>query len=394
MQAVNKPPTMSSAALGNEIKRKLTNSNLFKPVIDEMLSERQHYKRTKGGKTPKSMRGAAQVKIGHGGTLDPGASGVISFGVGNGTKALGFLQKGALKGYEAVMLFGAATDSFDSFGKVVGRKSWEDVTEKAVENAMEGFRGKIMQRPSVYSALKRGGQNMYEYAREGKHIPELEKREMFVTDLELVEWMEGGTHDFHWPDAEIENYRKEAFVKVLRFDEIGDVQIVAGCDVEPPVEEKLGKRKRQKTDDVGKEKRQTNDTVAIEHGATNSTVGETNGETQPETESNLKPRTRCPAPAARIRMTVSSGFYVRSLCHDLGVAVGSLASMSTLVRTRQACFDLGVNTIAYEDFEQDESVWGPKVAKELNAWGPRLEELQKEAGYNDNEAEAEAEAIE
>ncbi|PSK42958.1 hypothetical protein B9Z65_6912 [Elsinoe australis] len=406
--AVNKPTGMTSAYLCNEIKHKLTRSSLFAPAVGAQTARRDEQKQ-RGQKLSRKMRHSNQVKIGHGGTLDPAASGVISFGVGDGTKALNFLQKGAKKGYEAVLLFGAATDSFDMEGKVVGRKGWEKVTREAVEAKLDEFRGKVMQRPSVYSALSRGGMRMYEYARQGKEIPELEKREMFVTELEIVEWMDGGSHPWHWPAEEIEKDRKEAFVKALRFEEIGGVEVVEGSEklglIEDDPGQSKGKRKREskgRPDSHEQHKKPRSDGSAEKGEKGDAKVGESDGTTEqtnleversniengteqsstphatdtPATQDSALQKTPCPAPAARIRMVVSSGFYVRSLCHDLGVAVGSLATMTSLKRTKQACFELGDNVIDYEDFDEDEDVWGPKVAKELNAWPSRFEELQ------------------
>jgi len=72
-----------------------------------------------------------------------------------------------------------------------------------VEKALEQFRGKIMQLPPLYSALKMNGKPLYEYAREGRQIPrEIEKRPVEVQELELLEWMEGGTHDHKLPTEE------------------------------------------------------------------------------------------------------------------------------------------------------------------------------------------------
>jgi tRNA pseudouridine55 synthase len=67
-------------------------------------------------------------------------------------------------------------------------------------------------------------------------------------------------------------------------------------------------------------------------------------------------------------MTVTSGFYVRSLCHDLGMAVDSLAFMASLVRTRQGDFELGKNVLEYGDLEKGEEVWGSKVQAMLEEW--------------------------
>lgn len=73
-------------------------------------------------------------------------------------------------------------------------------------------------------------------------------------------------------------------------------------------------------------------------------------------------------PAVRLRMTVTSGFYVRSLCHDLGVAVNSTALMAELKRTRQGEYQIGENTLEYADLERGEEVWGPKVERWLRDW--------------------------
>jgi len=316
------------------------------------------------------------------------------------------LTKGAEKGYETVVLFGAASDSFDMDGKIVGRKKWDGVTREKVEEALEGFKGRILQRPSVYSALSRGGVRMYEYARAGKDIPELEKREVRVEKLEVVEWYEGGTHDWHWPDKEVEKDKKDAFVKVLRFDEIGDVETVEGSHPVPEEERddkqnQKGKRKRgdknnhdnKRTKTEGSEhKDHTNGRGPVADATnTNDTVQQTsdmasNKQSQATTDevSGLKKADppvieRCLAPAVRLRMTVSSGFYVRSLCHDLGVAVGSLGLMTYLQRTKQACFELGKNVVEYDDFEKGEDAWGPQVGQALNAWEGQYEQLKKKA---------------
>lgn len=409
---------MSSAALGDEIKWTLSRSQLFRPAIAAMESSADSFKQ-RGQRVPRRQRGNPHVKIGHGGTLDPSASGVIAFGIGKGTKALEHFTKNSTKGYECVMLLGVATDMFDADGSVVGRKSWKGVTRQKVEEALEQFRGKIMQRPSVYSALKRGGTPMYEYARAGKEIPELEKREMFVHELEVVEWMDGGTHEYHWPEAEIGRDRKEAFVKVLRFDEIGGVEAVEGAE---PTEaggdgEAAIGQKRKNRYDHGKERRlnptrrdhdvekrlklddgrggNVSTIATAEHANVKEREEDARAEKSNERESTApepvapqeppQQREPCPAPAVKLRMTVSSGFYVRSLCHDLGVAVGSLGIMSKLVRTKQACFEMGGNVLDYGIFEQGEDVWGPKVAAELDAWEERYKKMLVQRREAENE---------
>lgn len=74
-------------------------------------------------------------------------------------------------------------------------------------------------------------------------------------------------------------------------------------------------------------------------------------------------------PAVKIRMTVTSGFYVRSLCHDLGTKVGSAAMMAELCRSRQGDFEVGgANCLEYEDITKGEEVWAPKVKAMLESW--------------------------
>lgn len=76
-------------------------------------------------------------------------------------------------------------------------------------------------------------------------------------------------------------------------------------------------------------------------------------------------------------MTVTSGFYVRSLCHDLGAAVGSLGLMAALVRTRQGDFELGKNVLEYNDLKKGEEMWGPKVKGMLEEWSKKEESEEK-----------------
>ena len=78
-----------------------------------------------------------------------------------------------------------------------------------------------------------------------------------------------------------------------------------------------------------------------------------------------------PPPVAKIHMSVSSGFYVRSLCQELGEAVDSAAMMASLVRTQQASFELGRNVFEYCDLAKGEDVWGHQIKRLLDAWNNR-----------------------
>lgn len=229
-----------------------------------------------------------RFKIGHGGTLDPLAAGVLIVGIGRGTKQL---QKylACTKSYETTILFGASTDSYDCTGVVAERAHCAHVTRTLVEAKLAHFRGAISQAPPIYSALKVKGRKACEYARDGQELPiQLAKRDMQVDECSILDWYEPGKHNFKYP-----------------------------------------------------------------------------GEDEPAV-----------APAACIRLTACSGFYVRSFAHDLGIACQSRSHMTNLLRTRQATYTIRdppdspdwTTAITYEDLEAGEDVWGPLIRPQLEAW--------------------------
>lgn len=115
------------------------------------------------------MRGILHMKkIGHTGTLDPDATGVLPVCIGKGTRLCSLLENHD-KTYQAVLLLGLETDTQDISGQVLQQKP-VSVTEEQVMQAAAAFRGKIMQVPPMYSALKVNGKKLYEYAREGKTV--------------------------------------------------------------------------------------------------------------------------------------------------------------------------------------------------------------------------------
>lgn len=292
------------------------------------------------------------------------ATGVLIMGVGKGTKRLqGFLE--CTKTYEATILFGAATDTYDVLGKVLRRAEYRHVTREKVERALDMFRGNIMQRPPIYSALRVEGKRLYEYAREGKEVPKaIEERPVEVKDLQVMEWMEGGSHKYSLPREEAEDEAKDHAEKVLHLrDAVISSANIAGDPIANAGSSAGMKRKRSLDGGDGvvsnKEARVVHDGVprALMSGGLQSPE-------DPQTDTTFRQNSplpiECP-PAVKLRMTVTSGFYVRSLSHDLGEVMGSLACMCALVRTRQGDFELGKNVLEYEELEEGEEVWGPKV---------------------------------
>lgn len=132
------------------------------------------------------LRGiVGQKKIGHTGTLDPDAVGVLPVCLGRATKVCDLLTDKD-KEYEAVLLLGEETDTQDTSGEVLVKKDTSGLTEDAVRQAVLSFVGDYEQIPPMYSALKVNGKKLYELAREGK-IVERKARPVKILNIEILE---------------------------------------------------------------------------------------------------------------------------------------------------------------------------------------------------------------
>ncbi|KAF7521755.1 hypothetical protein G7054_g12345 [Neopestalotiopsis clavispora] len=387
--AVNKPTGMSSAQVIRDCQEQFNPSTFFKPMIDEQRAQRGQESNTK-----KRRRGFGKndirVKMGHGGTLDPLATGVLILGLGKGTKSLqSFLD--CTKTYETVVVFGASTDTYDRVGKILKKTSYDHITKPMVEEALNGFRGTLQQMPPLYSALKMEGKPLYEYAREGKPIPrEIATREVTVTELEMVEYYEPGTHDHRWPVEDATQFEKSFAEQVWKIEK--DQMTREKRTPEEEEEEKAAleryERVKQKADERVDElvydknnKRHKKDKsppmmmsgALGDHPPEKKQGGKGSNLLPPPHDPNTPPPwTDKGPPAARIRMTVTSGFYVRSFCHDLGIKVGSSAMMAELSRSRQGDFKLGTeNCLEYTDIIKGEEVWAPQVEAALQQWNDK-----------------------
>jgi tRNA pseudouridine55 synthase len=130
-------------------------------------------------------------RIGHAGTLDPAATGVLPLAVGMATKTLEFLND-ASKTYLAEVTFGVETDSYDIDGRVIRVADASALTADAVEAVLARFRGPREQIPPMHSAIKIGGQKLYELARRGEEIDRAPRPVTFHC-LEMLTWDEGAT---------------------------------------------------------------------------------------------------------------------------------------------------------------------------------------------------------
>lgn len=123
-------------------------------------------------------------RVGHTGTLDPFATGVLPIAVNDGTKAIPFLDEG-LKCYEALMQLGLATDTLDITGQVLSEQDYSTITQELLLDAFAHFTGTIDQIPPMYSAIKQGGQPLYKLARQGQQV-ERAARQIEIHALELL----------------------------------------------------------------------------------------------------------------------------------------------------------------------------------------------------------------
>lgn len=125
-------------------------------------------------------------RVGHGGTLDPQATGVLPVFLGQATRMVEFLFEHR-KTYRARIELGTTTDTYDAWGKVIERKDASGVTREKVLSALAGFRGLIQQTPPMFSAIKQHGKPLYKLARAGISV-ERESREAMVYSIDLVDW--------------------------------------------------------------------------------------------------------------------------------------------------------------------------------------------------------------
>lgn len=123
-------------------------------------------------------------KIGHTGTLDPMATGVLPVCVGKATRIIEYYDRDS-KSYHASMRLGITTDTLDITGEVLETAGYSNIDEKAVREAFKAYTGHVMQIPPKYSALKIDGKRAYDLAREGKDF-EIKAREIIIYDNSII----------------------------------------------------------------------------------------------------------------------------------------------------------------------------------------------------------------
>ena len=156
------------------------------------------------------LRKILKIKqIGHAGTLDPFATGVLPVCIGKATKLIDYLGKD--KEYIATIKFGADTDTYDKDGQVI--KTYDTkISENELSELLNDFQGEIEQIPPIYSAIKINGKKLYEYARKGENI-EIKPRKVIIYKIELLEF------DYENQSAKILiNCSKGTYIRSIAYD--------------------------------------------------------------------------------------------------------------------------------------------------------------------------------
>lgn len=171
------------------------------------------------------LRGILKIRaIGHAGTLDPFATGLLVLGVGKGTKKLTALV-GVDKEYFATVRLGATSDTFDKEGTIVERDVLKETTREEIEQALEKFRGGYEQLAPLHSAKKIGGKKLYDLARAGKATEEMRpSKQVKINAIDVI--------DYAWPELKIRvDCGSGTYIRSLA-DDIGRELGVGGYCVE------------------------------------------------------------------------------------------------------------------------------------------------------------------
>ena len=127
-----------------------------------------------------------QKRVGHAGTLDPAASGVLPICIGLGTRVAEYLSESG-KAYQADIIFGIVTDTYDREGSIIRTASTADLSLSGIEEALQHFLGPQVQLPPQYSAIKIQGQPAYKRARSGEELT-MTARPITITSLKILAW--------------------------------------------------------------------------------------------------------------------------------------------------------------------------------------------------------------
>lgn len=158
----------------------------------------------------KKLRHAIRIKkIGHAGTLDPMATGLLILCTGKFTKKIDEFM-GAEKEYEGTLVLGATTPSYDAESEVDATFPWEHISEEDLRRQASSMTGDISQMPPIFSALKVDGKRAYDLARQGKEV-KLEPRQVHIREFEITA--------VRWPEVDFRvSCSKGTYIRSLAYD--------------------------------------------------------------------------------------------------------------------------------------------------------------------------------
>ncbi len=175
-----------------------------------------------------------EKKVGHAGTLDPNATGLLIIGTGVDTKKLGEITKNTKKTYEAEIVLGASSNTDDVDGEITKSKSTLVVSEQQIKDVVQSFEGEQVQIPPQFSAIKMKGKKAYELARKGEEV-RFEPRKVIIYKLDLVSYdypllkinceVSSGTYIRSLARDIGEKLGVGAYLKNLRRTKIGEFQV-------------------------------------------------------------------------------------------------------------------------------------------------------------------------
>lgn len=359
--AVNKQSGATSRAVLDQLNRILSSSK----VSQESLQKLQNTRKQAQGKQRIKKWKTTKLKMGHGGTLDPLASGVLVIGVGSGTKKLGDYTNGSVKKYECVGLLGGSTTTGDSEGELLLKTEVDHITNDLLEQTKERMVGTLDQTPPIFSALKMDGKRLYEYAREGLPLPrQIKSREVKITDMDIKNDTLTSEHEYVFLKSEVDENGKTLAEQLANNPTLNDHPVPFSRE--------------------WKEKHRNDNLLPLEMRIIK--------------DSKMYEDEEYRAPLLHFDATVSSGTYIRSLLSDMGRAVGSSAYMVKLVRWKQAEWELNKNVFEMEDFiKYGEEIWAPVLEKVLSSRDGNVnvrEEMEKSIKAHPEAVKLEAEKVE
>jgi len=155
-------------------------------IVDGILNIDKPRGETSFGVVAMVKRWSGERRVGHAGTLDPEATGVLPVCLGEGTRVIEFLVE-ATKAYRAQIELGVATDTYDASGKITQRGDASGISQEQLKSVLASFCGLIQQTPPMYSAVRYHGKRLYELARAGIKV-ERKSRLTRIYHLELIDW--------------------------------------------------------------------------------------------------------------------------------------------------------------------------------------------------------------